>query len=514
MLRKLSHSKTSPEIYSPLCDASNAEISARDASNAGTTVCDASGAQTPIRDARFPAPFKEGLEYSSPARGTWNIVHTGMLIPESHQIFVCAQGCLRGVVLTAAEMNAMERYSAISIREENVLDGTMEELMIEGVTDVISKLKYRPRAILLFISCQHFFLAYDQKLVFQTLEERFPDIRFVDCYMIPTLRKSGITPDQKMRIQMYRMLEPAEKNARKVNLIGSNHAVGEKSELLGLIKEKGFEVQALNWCRTFDDYLAMAEAPLNILYEPIAMEAAKDMKKRLGQSYLYLPCVFDYDELDANYHRLLRTLMEVKYGRAGSGMEAQNFQEAPGKVRQGMPEAPGKARQETMETFPMHIDLKELRERAEAALLSAKDLIRNTPVAVDYTFTFRILSFTRMLLEHGFHVTEIYADVFLKEEEEDFRWIKENFPEIIVSATNRPKMRCLSREREEKILAIGQKAAYFAGTDYFVNVVEGGGLYGYEGIVQIAELMRDAFQNKKDRKQIIQRKGYGCESCI
>jgi hypothetical protein len=79
------------------------------------------GVTAKFRDASFPTPFKEGLEYSSPARGTWNIVHTGMLIPESHQIFVCAQGCLRGVVLTAAEMNAMDRYSAIMIQEENVL---------------------------------------------------------------------------------------------------------------------------------------------------------------------------------------------------------------------------------------------------------------------------------------------------------------------------------------------------------------------------------------------------------
>ncbi|MBO5689928.1 MAG: hypothetical protein J6S73_08345, partial [Lentisphaeria bacterium] len=61
-----------------------------------------------IRDALFPAPFASGLEYSPPARGMWNIVHTGMLIPESHQIFICARGCLRGVILTAAEMNAMD----------------------------------------------------------------------------------------------------------------------------------------------------------------------------------------------------------------------------------------------------------------------------------------------------------------------------------------------------------------------------------------------------------------------
>ena len=33
------------------------------------------------REAAFPAPFPHGLEYSPPCRGTWNIVHTGMLVP-------------------------------------------------------------------------------------------------------------------------------------------------------------------------------------------------------------------------------------------------------------------------------------------------------------------------------------------------------------------------------------------------------------------------------------------------
>ena len=67
-----------------------------------------------ISEAKFPAPFTSGLEYGAPARGTWNIVHVGMLIPQAHQIFVCAQGCLRGVVLTAAEMGASERFSNAS----------------------------------------------------------------------------------------------------------------------------------------------------------------------------------------------------------------------------------------------------------------------------------------------------------------------------------------------------------------------------------------------------------------
>ena len=112
---------------------------------------DDKGARVAIRDAAFPAPFASGLEYSSPARGTWNIVHTGMLIPQAHEIFVCAAGCLRGVVLTAAEMHAEERFSTVAIREHNLLDGDLEELVIDGVSDIIRQLPQRPPAVLVEI---------------------------------------------------------------------------------------------------------------------------------------------------------------------------------------------------------------------------------------------------------------------------------------------------------------------------------------------------------------------------
>lgn len=429
-------------------------------------------AQKPIHEVNFPAPFEEGLEYSSPARGCWNIVHTGMLIPQSHQIFVCAQGCLRGVVLTAAEMNAMGRYSSVAIREENVLEGNMEEFMIDGVTDVLKKLSYKPKAVLLFISCQHFFLAYDQEMVFYELRKRFPEVAFVDCYMIPTLRKSGLTPDQKMRIQMYRLLEPMEKEEGLINLIGSNQAVSTSCELFKLLDQAKIKLQILNWCETYEEYLAMAKAKINLYYEPLAKMAAQDMKERLDQDYFYLPFVFREDEIEQGYQRLSEKL----------GIEKPDF---------------------TKE-----------KQRAKEALKEAKDVIGDTPIVVDYTFTFRILNFTRMLLEEGFCVKEIYEDAFLPEEKEDFEWISEHAPEIIISATSRPQMRFAAKENGEKILAIGQKAAYFAGTDHFVNVVESGGLFGFDGIRQIADLMKEAYLTKKDRKLLIQRKGYGCESCI
>ena len=68
-----------------------------------------------IKEASFPVPFQPGLEFNSPAHGNWNIVHTGMLVPEARQIYVCADNCMRGVVLTAAEMNAADRFSFVIV---------------------------------------------------------------------------------------------------------------------------------------------------------------------------------------------------------------------------------------------------------------------------------------------------------------------------------------------------------------------------------------------------------------
>ncbi len=66
-------------------------------------------------------------------------------MPETIQIYVCADNCMRGVVLTAAEMNAADRFSYVIIEEDNLLNGNLEDITIEGVTDVLKKLNENPK---------------------------------------------------------------------------------------------------------------------------------------------------------------------------------------------------------------------------------------------------------------------------------------------------------------------------------------------------------------------------------
>ena len=431
----------------------------------------ADSTQATVAEAAFPVPFAQGLEYGTPARGTWNIVHTGMLIPQAHQIFVCAAGCLRGVVLTAAEMGLEERFSTVEIRENNLLDGDMEELIIEGVSDILHRLPQMPPAVLIYTSCIHHFLACDLDRVYDILRKRFPDVGFAQCYMNPIMRKSGLTPDQLMRRGLYSLLEPCPLNEKSVSTLGNDLPTDESSELYRILSEEGFTIRDITRCRDYAEYQQMAQSALALTYNPAAIPAGEFVQQHLGAKHLYLPLSYDFDVIAAGYDALCDTL--------------------------------GIARR----------DFSKQRERADAALRHARQLIGDTPVEIDYTLTFKPLGLARLLLSYGFRVTTMYADAFLGEEREDFEALRRMAPGLVLRPTVHAGMRFASRERGQKVLALGQKAAYFAGTPHFVNVVECGGMFGFDGICRLAKLMEEAFCEEKDTKSLIQIKGLGCGCC-
>ncbi|MEG1911610.1 MAG: nitrogenase component 1 [Cloacibacillus sp.] len=433
---------------------------------------DYSGATVKIKEAASLAPYEYGVEYGSPARGLWNIVHTAMLLPESHQIYVCAQGCLRGVVLTAAEMGASSRFSTIAVCENNVLDGDMEALIIEGVTDILNKLPKQPAAVLIFTSCIHHFMGCDLNYVYEKLRARFPDIYFTDCYMNPIMRKTKTPPDPMTRSRLYSFLErrPAL-DAKAVNIIGNNYPTEASSDFVRMLKSAGFTVREITACKSFDEYRKMAESSLNIAYMPAALTAVKDLKERIGQDYIYLPLSYEAREIEENLDKLAARLKIPK------------------------------------------IDTALLRAEAERALSYAARLVGERPVVIDYTATPRPLGLAELLLDHGIHVTCVYADQFIPEERPAFDRLREKYPELELAATVHPKMGLLPRANASSLdetVAIGQKAAYFTDTPHFVNVLEGGGFWGYDGVARMAEEICEAVVNEKDTKKIIQVKGWGC----
>lgn len=423
-----------------------------------------------VAEASFPAPFSSELEFNAPVHGTWNIVHTGMLVPEAQQIYVCAANCMRGVVLTAAEMNASERFSFVILEEKDLLRGSVETVTIQGVADVIRRLPKRPPVVMLYTVCLHHFLGSDLGYIYRALEKEFPDIFFARCYMDPIMRKNGLTPDQETRNSMYEPLRPRPMRPKTVTVLGGDFALDETSDLVRMLERGGYTLRQIQSCKSYEEYLALAEGALFLSTYPGGKYGAEQAAKRLNRPHLYLPACFGYEEITAHLNALAAAL--------------------------GLPA----------------VDPAERIAACEAALAGAKAAIGETPVSIDYTFHPRPLGLARLLLEHGFRVETVYLDAASEEERADFRWLQENAPSLRLTATVQVGMRV--QPRNDPGLSLGQKAAWFTGTRHFVNLVEGGGLYGFDGVCRLAEQMKEAAAEEKDTEDLVPRKGLGCESCI
>lgn len=441
------------------------------------------GAMIRIKDASYPAPFHPGLEFNSPVHGNWNIVHTGMLMPETIQIYVCADNCMRGVVLTAAEMNAADRFSYVIIEEDDLLNGNLEDVTIEGVTDVLKKLERKPKAVLLFTVCLHHFLGCDLKMVYEELGRRFPEIAFVRCYMDPIMQKTGLTPDQKLRKAMYDPLKEQKADPHIVTLLGHNFPLDETSDIKRFLEKCGCELREITTCDTWDKYEKLGEANVFLSIFPTAKYGAQTQAKRLGREHIYMPASFDYEEIKQQMELLAEKVISECVKTEKDIWNREEWYE------------------------------KEI-AACEASVAQAHSIIGDTPIVIDYLMHPRPLGLAKYLLEHGFCVEAVYLDGVSPEEERAFYWLCEHAPELELRATIQPKMRVLSRNHEGKVLALGQKAAWFTQSPYFVNVVEGAGWYGFDGIRKMAELMIRACEEEKEVEDLVVRKGWGCESCI
>lgn len=420
------------------------------------------------------APFPSKLEFNPPAHGVWNIVHVGMLVPEAHQIYVCAINCMRGVVLTAAEMGASDRFSCVLLKEEDITRGTVEEVTLQGIVDVLRRLEVRdglPPCVIVFPVCTHHFLGVSMAHVYRELEREFPTVDFVQAYMDPIMKRRR-SPDQWLRKVMFDPLPACEAHANVVAFLGSDFALDQDCELRGILSKSGLILTELQDCTTYAQYKKLSQANAFICTFSNAHYGIGKLAKRLDRDYLYAPSCFGYDEIRAHYTQLSQLL-----------------------------------------GFPLP-DFTDEIERCEETLARLRDLVGKTPIAIDASVHPRPLGLAHLLLEHGLNVTEVYLDVVNPEEECDLAWLKEYAPQLELSSIVLPELRVASRARDQEVLAVGQKAAWFTGSSRFVNLVEGGGLWGFAGIRAMADLMCEAWMQPKDPRDLVPRKGLGCPSCF
>ena len=484
-----------------------------------------------IQDAAFPKPFYQGLEFNAPVHGNWNIVHIGMLLPEARQIYVCADNCMRGVVLTAAEMKAEDRFSFVLLEENDLIMGKLEDVTIDGVSECLESLDEKPPVVLLFTVCVHHFLGCDLDYVYRKLHERYPDIYFCRCYMDPLLQKSGPTPDQKLRAAMYDPIKPLapETSTHTVSLIGSEFPLHKSCDIYRIIDSSAcrhdIRLRELGTCQSYKDFLKIGESSLLIAEHPGAVMALERLSERLSCPSLYLPKSFSYEEIADEWLRLSASLCDILSEERNNARPLMPCEEIPDSsdalLGEGNPDNKSGLSHRSLpyENIPDDIyallceSIKAEQAACEEAFAELKELIGDTEIRIDYTFHPRPLGLAHQLIAHGFKDTTVYIDVINAEEEADFNFLREHAPRLKLCSTVQVEARTALRDCPN-VLAVGQKAAWFSGTKHFVNAVAGAGLFGYDGIRRTLALMASAYNTENDTEDLVIRKGWGCASCV
>ena len=430
----------------------------------------------PISQATFPAPFPQTLEYSPAARGTWNIVHTGMLLPKSHQIYICASGCLRGVILTAAEMGESyyRRFHTLELQETDLYATDPETFLIEGITTILQRLPELPPAVLTFTACVHHFLGVNLPYVYRTLRHRFPTVAFAECIMDPIRQTKSIPPEVRERLEIARLLKPSSPTTESAT---SPKADSEQSE-----------------------YFRPLGAPCSAkTFHPSGGRGLCD-SERSGEHP---------SGAEKNRNAALKTAPTTHLESHEIAREDSPLSESAQSPR---PTATSNAPSRPS------LDLRERLALLELRFESLRSQLEDTPLALDSTFTPLPFSLARLLVSHHLSVTEIYADTIAPDDEQNFRWLQRCAPSIRLYPTKHPAMRTQPREHLDASgrlpIALGQKAAYFTGTHHFLPEIEAGGHYGLEAIHWLQTTLSRAALLETDPEPILKKKAWGAPSCI
>lgn len=411
--------------------------------------------------------FENTLHYSSPANGGRGVVRTGMMIPESVELFVCPFACGRHGSIAAVKQNFKDRLAYLYVDQADIING-YDDAIIPAVEELVETLPKRPKVVLIFVSCLDDLIGTDHEALNETLTNRFPDIRFRSCHMNPISTGGKTPPPVSIQNNMYSLLEDQGELDNGVNSIGNLAAVSDDSEIHNFLKHLGYgRLRHITHYDTFDGYQEMAKSQFNLVLAPTGRQASQLMKEKLGKPFLYIPVSYRMEEIRKDYEEITSWLGKEK-----------------------------------TEAF----DFSEFEDRTSQAISRALTAVGKTPIIVDASAVVRPFGLARALLEYGFYVVRVQAQECIKIDRDNLEWLQENHPEVEVMQPKHHKAVLLDKRIPESI-AIGVDGAYLAGSEYVVDLFADEGMYGYHGVQCLMEKLEHALDEKADLENMIHEYG-------
>ena len=404
------------------------------------------------------------LSYSSPARGGWSIVRMALQVPESYQLFVGPAACMRHIILSSMELKIDDRISWMSIDESDIVSGGYERQILETADGLLASLSPRPKVFMIFTTCIDNLLGTDHASFLEPLNEKYPGTRCIVCFMNPITGDGPLPPAIHIQDSMYGLLKAPDGQDRAVNFLGDNLAPEADCELLLHLKENGIACRHISQCSTFEEFQKMARSQLNIVVTPLAVYAAKQLQKRLGMDWIYLPVGYDREEIEQGVAAVCDRL---NIGRPDTSHDW---------------------------------------ERVEAAIARARDALHGRRVAVDYAATYRPFGIARLLAQHGIAVSTIFTSECIPADQPAMQWVTKHLPEVKILQPEHFRM-VNGCEPEPDCLCIGFECAYYLKSPYVVPLSADGDHYGCAGVIRLMNRIAEGCNRSYNLEKLVKDSG-------
>lgn len=252
------------------------------------------------------------LQYNSPGAYGFGVKRAGLLLPESVMLLVAPGCCGRNSAIVGSKAGYSERMFYLKMDETDLVTGRHLNKIPKAVCEICETVNPKPKAVLICITCVDALLGTDLERVCRKAQEAC-GVHVVPCYMYAITREGKKPPMVAIRKALYSLLKPVDIKENIVNLLGNFAPLDDDCELTAFLKAAGFnKVKEISACRTFDEYMEMGGARLNLVLNSESRLAAEDLRKRLGTPYCELTRLYQLDKIKKQYN-LFAAALGVKF---------------------------------------------------------------------------------------------------------------------------------------------------------------------------------------------------------
>lgn len=241
------------------------------------------------------------LSYNSPGAQGFGVKRAGLTIPDSVMLVVAPACCGRNTTILADEGGYSDRMFFLQMSENDLVTGRHLTDIPDAIKEIYEVCEIKPKVVVICITCVDALLGTDLERVCRKAEEK-TGIHVVPTYMYALMREGKNPPMVAVREAIYSLLKKKKPQGGVVNLLGNFTHLEDDSELYDILKQMGVEtVHEVGRKVSFDDYMEMGGADVNLILNPESRKAAYSLESRLGIPYIELTRLYEIDRIERQY---------------------------------------------------------------------------------------------------------------------------------------------------------------------------------------------------------------------